>query len=210
MSTGGYLGWDSRFLSGVPQLDGKGWSAHGIPLEMQWTELEDSEVFAIPTASGEHVLQSPFVDAVAPDNPSRLMFELPIQLIDEEVYFRLLRAKRKGEAVQFVPYLWDEDHYADASAADVFSLSRPVAWTVVSGVTSVTHPAIFYKDGAVDTNCVALSGTLSQTVTVAEAGDISIRYMPVFSVVVRGVSSQFEGVNGAVANVTLEEVRRYA
>ena len=85
MSTGGYLGWDSRFLSGVPQLDGKGWSAHGIPLEMQWTELEDSEVFAIPTASGEHVLQSPFVDAAAPDNPSRLMFELPMHAIDEEV-----------------------------------------------------------------------------------------------------------------------------
>lgn len=210
MSTGGYLAWDSRFLSGVPQLDGKGWSAHGIPLQMGWNELEDSELFSIPTASGEHVLQSQFVDAAAPDNPSRLMFELPMQAIDEDVYIKLKLAKSKGTIVQFIPYLWVMDHWDGLVAADVRSLSRPVAWTLISGVTSVTHPAIFYKDGVVDTNCVALSGTLSQTVTVAEPGDISIWYMPVFSVVVRGVSEKFDDVNSLITNVTLEEVRRYA
>jgi hypothetical protein len=210
MSTGGYLAWDSRFLSGVPYLDGKEWTAHGIPLEMTWEEAEDDLAFLIQTASGEHVMQSVFSGVASSDQPSRYIFQLPVQLIDEEVYFRLLRAKRKGVAVQFVPYLWDEEHFDGAEASDVYSLSRPVAWTVVTGVTSGTHPAIFYKDGVVDTNCVALSGTLSQVVTVAEPGDIAIRYMPVFLVVVREVSSQFEGVNGATATVTLEEVRRYA
>jgi len=210
MSTGGYLAWDSRFLSGVPYLDGKEWTAHGIPLDMQWREADDDMCFMIQTASGEHVLQAPFSGVASSDQPSRYIFEMPVQLIDEEVYFRLLRAKRKGAAVQFVPYLWDEEHFDNATAADVYYLSRPVAWTVVSGVTSVTHPALFYKDGVYDSNCVALSGTLSQTVTIAESGDIAIRYMPVFNVVVRDVSSQFEDVNGAVASVTLEEVRRYA
>lgn len=206
----GYLSWDSRFLSGAPQLDGQGWTANGIPLDMEWTEAEDSEVFAIPTASGEHVLQSQFIDATGPDNPSRLIFSLPIQALDETVYRKLKLSKRKGTALQFVPHLWDMDHWDGLEVADVRSLSRPVAWTVVSGVTSVTHPAIFYKDGAVDSNCIALSGTLSQTVTVAEAGDISVWYMPVYSVIVREVSERFEGVNGIVTQVTLEEVRRYA
>lgn len=207
---GGYLGWDSRFLSGVPYLDGTTWTAHGIPLGMEWEETEDSELFAIPTASGEHVLQAQFVDTSAPDNPSRMIFKLPVQLIDETVYRMLKLAKRKGTAIRFVPHLWDMDHWEDLLAADVRSLSRPVAWTVASGVTSVTHPAVFYKNGAVDSNCVALSGTLSQTVTVAEPGDISVWYMPVYSVIVRSVSEQFEDVNGVMCNVVLEEVRRYA
>lgn len=208
--SGGYLTWDSRFLQGAPQLDGKQWTAHGIPLELTWQETTDSEPFIIPVASGEHILQSPIADDAAPDNPPRIIFRMPVQLIDEEVYFRLLRAKRQGTAVQFVPYLWDEDVFAGATVAMVRSLTRPVAWGVVSGVTSGTHPAIFYKNGVVDTDCCALSGTLSQTVTVAEAGDIVVRYMPVFSVVVREVSGKLEDVNGAVCDVTLEEVRRYA
>jgi hypothetical protein len=210
MSTGGYLQWDSRFLSGVPYLDGQAWTAHGTPLGMTWEESPHDMAFVIPTASGEHVLQAPFSGVASSDQPSRYIFELPVQLIHEETYFRLLRAKRKGAAVQFVPYLWDEEHFDNAQVSDVFSLSRPLAWTVVPGVSSVTHPAIFYKDGAVDTDCASLGGTLSQVLTVAEAGDIAVRYMPVFNVVVRDVSSQFEDVNGAVATVTLEEVRRYA
>lgn len=206
----GYLDWNSRFLQGYPQLDGQDWTAHGIPLDLSWRETDDSEPFIIPVASGEHVIQSIIADDAAADNPPRYIFEVPLQLIDEEVYFRLLRAKRKAEAVQFVPYLWDEDHFANQVNGDVRSLTRPVAWTVVAGVSSVTHPAIFYKDGVEDSDCAALSGTLSQVLTVAEDGDISVRYMPVFRVLVREVVGRVNDVNDGAITVTLEEVRRYA
>ena len=206
----GYLGWDSRFFSGVPYLDGVDWTAQGTPLELSWSPAEGDERFVIPVASGEHVLQSPICDDVAADQLTRYVFTLPVQLFSEDEFRRLLMAEAKGTAVRFIPHLWCMEHWADQSIAAVRSLSRPVAWTLASGVTSVTHPAVFYKDGVVDTNCVALSGTYSQVVTVAEAGDIAVWYMPAFSVVVKGISGVFQDVNAIVCEVTLEEVRRYA
>jgi hypothetical protein len=206
----GYLDWDSRFFGGVPFLDGVDWTAHGIPLEMTWEDSPDAETFTIPTASGESVLQSPIADDAVSDSPSLYTFQLPFQLHDENVYRRLMMARAKGTALQFVPHLWCMEHFAAQSIADVRSLARPVAWGVAAGVSSGTHPAVFYKNGTVDADCAALSGTLSQVLTVAEAGDIAVWYMPVFYVVVRGVSGQFQDVGGVMTNVTLEEVRRFA
>jgi hypothetical protein len=206
----GYLDWNSRFIQGSVHLDGVEWTDQGIPLSMEFSEVEGEGPFIIPTASGEHVIQEQFAGMPSSDNPSRMMFQLPVQLFDENVYRRLLMAKHKGTVVNFVPHLWEMEHFAGAQVADVFSLSRPVAWTVASGVSSGTHPAVFYKDGVIDSDCASLGGTLSQELTVAEAGDIAVWYIPLFKVLVTGVSSQFEDVNGVVANVTLEEVRRYA
>ena len=206
----GYLDWNSRYLSGVPHLDGVEWTDQGIPLEMGWEEAADEDAFLIQTASGEHVLQTQFSGVASSDQPSRWIFHLPVQLIDENVFRRLKIAKSKGAAVQFVPHLWDMEQFTGAGVGDVYSLSRPVAWTVAAGVTSGTHPAVFYKDGVVSATCASLGGTLSQTLTVAEAGDISVWYMPVFNVVVRELSAQFGTVNDVVYSATLEEVRRYA
>lgn len=119
-------------------------------------------------------------------------------------------AEGKGEAVNFVPHLWEMEHFAGAGIGDVYSLCHPVAWTVAAGVSSVTHPAVFYKDGVIDADCASLGGTLSQTLTVAEAGDIAVWYMPVFRVMVKGLQSELRDVNGVFCNFTLEEVRRYA
>lgn len=205
-----YLGWDSRYLSGVIHLDGVEWTDQGIPLGMTWDEAPDEDLFLIQTASGEHVLQSQFSGVASSDQPSRWIFQLPHQLISENVFRRLKMAKAKGAEVNFVPNLWDMEHFDGAQAADVFSLSRPVAWTVASGVTSVTHPAVFYKDGVIDADCASLGGTLSQVLTVAEAGDIAVWYMPVFKVVVRELGAEFTDVGSVVYSATLEEVRRYA
>ena len=67
-----------------------------------------------------------------------------------------------------------------------------------------------YKNGVEDVDCVSLGGTLSQTATVAEAGDIAVWYMPVFRVMVKGLQFEFQDVNGVTCSFTLEEVRRYA
>lgn len=211
MAAGGYLAWDSRFLQGAPSLDGVDWTVHGIPLDLSWEEAPDGDLFAIPTASGEHVLQSPIYDPVASELPSRYVFALPLQVNDEEVYFRLKRAKRKAEAVNFVPFLWDEEVFKDLEIADTRSLARPVAWGVAAGVTSVTHPALYYLDDVLDAAAASLSGgPPEQTLTALKAGDVAIRYMPVFKVIVRELSEVIEDVNGLSLNCTLEEVRRYA
>jgi hypothetical protein len=206
----GYLGWDSRYLSGVPHLDGVEWTEQGHPLGMSWKEAEEDEPFLIQTASGESVVQSVYSGVAASDKAARLIFDLPFQLINEDSFRRLKMASAKGEAVNFVPHIWEMDHFSDAGVADLYSLTHPVAWTVAAGVTSVTHPAVYYKDGVIDTNCVSLSGTLSQTVTVAEAGDIAVWYMPVFRVMVKGIQFEFQDVNGVTCSFALEEVRRYA
>lgn len=206
----GYLGWESRYLSSVPHLDGVEWTEQGHPLGMTFTEAEEDEPFLIQTGSGEHVLQAPFAGVETSDKPSRWIFELPYQLISEDSFRRLKMAEAKGEAVNFVPHLWEMEHFSDAGIGDEYSLCHPVAWTIAAGVSSGTHPAVFYKDGVIDADCASLGGTLSQTLTVAEAGDIAVWYMPVFKVMVKGLQSEFEGVNGVTCTFTLEEVRRYA
>lgn len=206
----GYLGWDSRYLSAVPHLDGVEWTEQGHPLGMTFNQAEEDTPFLIGVASGESVVQSAFSGVASSDKPSRWIFEMPFQLINEDSFRRLKMAEAKGEAVNFVPHLWEMEHFSDAAVSDVFSLCHPVAWTVASGVTSVTHPAVFYKNGVIDADCASLGGTLSQTLTVAEAGDIAVWYMPVFRVLVKDLRSEFQDVNGIICTFTLEEVRRYA
>lgn len=206
----GYLGWDSRYLSGTIHLDGVEWTDQGIPLGMQFNETEEDEPALILTASGEHVIQSQFSGVASSDKPSRWVFDMPFMLIDENVFRRLKMAEAKGTVVNFVPHLWDMEHFDGAGIGDIYSLSRGLAWGIASGVSSGTHPAVYYKDGVIDSNCASLGGTLYQTLTVAEAGDIAVWYMPVFQVLVRGLKSEFQDVNGVVCNFTLEEVRRYA
>lgn len=206
----GYLGWDSRYFGGVPFLDGVDWTVHGIPLAIRWAPSEDAQTFIIPTASGESVLQSPIADDASSDLPLPYTFELPVQLLDENTHRRLMMASAKGQAVQFVPHLWCMEHWDAQTASDVRSLTRPVAWGVAAGVSSGTHPAVFYKNGVIDADCATLGGTLSQVLTVAEDGDIAVWYMPVFNVLVREVSGEFQDVGGAMCSVKLEEVIRYA
>lgn len=206
----GYLGWDSRYLSSVPHLDGVEWTEQGHPLGMTFNEAEEDEAFLIQVASGENVIQTPFAGVATSDKPSRWIFQIPFQYISENSFRRLKMASAKGEAVNFVPHIWEMEHFAGAGIGDIYSLCHPVAWGVAAGVSSGTHPAVFYKNGVVDADCATLGGTLSQTLTVAEAGDIAVWYMPVFRVLVKGLQSELRDVNGAFCNFTLEEVRRYA
>lgn len=206
----GYLDWTSRVLQGTPHLDGVEWTDQGIPLGLETQESETDNLAIIETASGESVLQTQFSGVASSDLPSRLIFQMEVQAYDENVWRRLKIAKRKGAAVNFVPHFWEIENFTDAGIGDVYSLSRPVAWTVASGVSSGTHPAVFYKDGVIDADCASLGGTLSQTLTVAEAGDIAVWYIALYQVVITDVSERFENVNGLVCSVTMEEVRRYA
>ena len=206
----GYLGWDSRYLSSVPHLDGVEWTEQGHPLSMTWRETEEDEPFLIQTASGESVVQSVFSGVASSDKPTRIIFDLPFQLINEDSFRRLKMAAAKGAVVNFVPHIWEMEHFSDAGIGDIYSLCHPVAWTVAAVVSSGTHPAVFYKDGVIDTDCASLGGTLSQTLTVAEAGDIAVWYIPVFKVMVKGLQFEFQDVNGVTCSFSLEEVRRYA
>lgn len=206
----GYLGWDSRYLSSVPHLDGVEWTEQGHPLGMTWRETEEDEPFLIQTASGESVVQSVFSGVASSDKPTRVIFDLPFQLINEDSFRRLKMAAAKGAVVNFVPHVWEMEHFTGAGIGDIYSLCHPVAWTVAAGVSSGTHPAVFYKDGVIDADCASLGGTLSQTLTVAEAGDIAVWYIPVFKVMVKGLQFEFQDVNGVTCSFSLEEVRRYA
>lgn len=206
----GYLDWTSRVLQGTPHLDGVEWTDQGIPLGLETQESETDNLAIIETASGESVLQTQFSGVASSDLPSRLIFQMEVQAYDENVWRRLKLVKRKGAAVNFVPHFWEIEQFTGAGIGDVYSLSRPVAWTVASGVSSGTHPAVLYKNGVIDADCATLGGTLSQQLTVAEAGDIAVWYIALYKVVITDVSERFEDVNGLVCSVTMEEVRRYA
>ncbi len=118
----GYLGWDSRYLSSVPHLDGVEWTEQGHPLGMTWRETEEDEPFLIQTASGESVVQSVFSGVASSDKPTRVIFDLPFQLINEDSFRRLkMAAARRAEAAT-----WASLSLASGSMAAAASMTPAV------------------------------------------------------------------------------------
>lgn len=205
MATGGYLQWTSRHLKDYFYLDGKTYTVHQGFDEISVAESDECGLIVIPTAAGTHVLQKPYYYGGSNRSSARTFYEFQFKVMgyDEEEFFRLKRASARGASFYFVPFLWVEEYFPGAEVAVSYTLTRPVAWGIATGVTSGTHPAVYFKADVEDANCASISG---QTLTIAEQGDITVRYMPAYRVICAGLSESYTEVNKVVMDVTLREV----
>lgn len=205
--TGGFWNWDARLIHRGPILDGLDWELAGPPENIGWEEMDDEPpTFALPTASGEHVIHSGIYDESASDAPSRFRVVLPLLANDEEQYFRLKRARRRGAPVWFIPFVYDEDVFSNVVAAEVRKLTRPVAWGIDASITSLLYPAKVFLNDVEDAGAATLSGTPTQTVTFNDPGTVAVRYLCAFRVLIGAVSERVPVGNGLACEVTLEEV----
>ena len=175
MATGGYLEWDRRVLVDYPYLDGRT-LVGGFP-EITWEESEG--LMVLKMYDGSHRTQTLYVGDKAPTLKSAFTFNFSMLYDDEEDYFRVVRAARRGAVVWWCPYLWTEEVF-NVTNGNTYTLSRPIASSVVPGVTAVTHPTTFYLDDTLDGGAASVT---SQTVTAADTGELAVRYMPVFRVI---------------------------
>jgi hypothetical protein len=187
---GGYLEWNAEFLVGNPFFDQsallRGYSA------LSWKESD--VIFSLLTHAGTHILQKPYYGANRPLECPSFEFQASFEAGSETDYFLIRRAKRRGAAVYFCPYLWTEEVF-DATSGEDYYLTRPLADGIVTGVTSTTHPLRIFLDDVEDNG--SPSATVSgQTVTAGATGILAIRYMPVFKVVVSGLSDSLPAING--------------
>lgn len=198
MSTG-YLYWTSDWWQEYPWLYDRYTQYFENGGGLSWDEAEG--VFVLPTHGRTHNVQRPYVGSDRALEVAGMTFSAQLTALGEEDFFHWEKAKKLGQAVAFVPFLWTQEAF-QATATSTYKLARPVAWGVATGVTSVTHPAVFTKDGVVDADCASITG---QTLTASETGLIVVRYLPAFMVVITSLRRRLQDVNDMTFDVSLVE-----
>lgn len=198
MSGNGYLLWDDRWLIDAPWLD-NGTLPGGITA-LAWEEADT--LLALPTHGGTTILQNLDLGTAAPDTRVAFGFTVSRLGVTEAEYARVRRAKAKGRAFYWCPYVWAEEVFQIVNGS-TYTLTRPVARGIVTGVTALTHPDTLELDGSSAPSAATVSG---QTVTAADTGELVIRYLPVFRVIMPRLSNQVPEVNGLSYDFDLLEV----
>ena len=200
MANGGYFFWTTNWFTSQPQLDSHTLSAIGGPDQISWTT--SSGLIVVPTFAGTHVLQRPYYGTDAPENRNRVSFSVSMLCDDYDDYRAFARSAASGAAVYWWPSIYTTEVF-EITAAATYKLTRPVAWSLATGVSSVTHPLDMYLEGVAD----AASGSVSgQTFTAAKTGTLEISYSPIFRVVVLDLQQDVASPNEMRISCTLEEV----
>ena len=200
MASGGYFYWATNWFTSQPQLDSRTLSAVGGPDQIGWTVANGLVV--VPTFAGTHVLQRPYYGADAPEDRRRVQFSVGMLCDDYDDYRAFARAAASGAAVYWWPSIYTTEVF-EIAAGSTYKLTRPVAWTLASGVSNVTHPLDLYLDGVSDSGAATVSG---QTVTAVKTGTLEINYSPIFKVVVLDLAQEVLSPNQMRISATLEEV----
>lgn len=209
MPRGGYLQWDARHFKEVMYLDGKSWQVSERWGSFKMSPADNPFVISIQTAAGTHVLQRgiyPFGSGKRPDMAIGYDFALTVKADDEEEYFNLVQCAESSAAVYFVPYVWVQERIRSATAGDNYVLWRPQAWGVAPEASEAIHPPQVFLNGSLSPSSVTVTGSLGQNVAINDAGDISIRYLPAFKVVVTDFSRNLLDVNDMDVTISLHEV----
>lgn len=200
MASGGYFFWTTNWFTSQPQLDSRTLSAVGGPDAISWTVANGLVV--VPTFAGTHVLQRPYYGTDAPEDRRRVQFSVSMLADDYDDYRAFARAAAAGAAVYWWPGIYTTEVF-EITAGSTYKLSRPVAWSIATGVTSVTHPLDLYLDGVSDSGAATVSG---QTLTAVKSGTLECNYSPIFKVVVLDFGQEVVSPNEMRLNATLEEV----
>lgn len=199
MASNGPHFWTNPLVNDPVYLDGRTFDPLDGPSSISWAQT--SGLIITRTLAGTHVLQRPWVGTASPAGRDALTFSCALLIANEEDYRALQLAQAKAAAVYFCPFVRAMETF-DATSGSSYTLSRPLATGVVTGVTTVTHPSVILLSGAVSPGSGTVSGsTLSATAT----GQIGVEYTPVFRVVPR-IAQEYAEPNGLVVTLEAEEV----
>lgn len=197
----GYLYWT------VPHFDPDTVYINGLFVEtgMQGFSKKPSgsTLFHMKSHANTSILQRLYFGAEAPQRRESIDFALQFQVFADDLLDKLRSIQSKGSWFYFCPFDRQSDTF-DATSGSTYKLTRPIASSVVSGVTSVTHPEVIYLDDVVDGAAASVSG---QTVTANDTGLLRVDYTPVYKVVLLGDISESVGeINEILVSLTLNEV----
>jgi hypothetical protein len=199
VSEGGYAEWDAPpFLLDYYWLDGAALSAKSFP----FAKTPALGVNVLVSRAGTGVLQKPYRGAKAPDAWTRYRFELELVADYRDDYLRFKTSAARGAPVWWSPGGQESDLF-QSDGTSTYTLSRPLASSVVTGVNESTYPTTVLLDGAVDAAAATVSG---QTVTALKSGEIEVQYTPVYRVAVVEASEAIVQQNELGYVVSLEEL----
>lgn len=230
MSGGGYLTWDTPVYARPPVLDGA-----ELFLRDDGQGRQRPHDLALPapglvfeTLGQEDRLQLRWLAADVPVGLRPAEISYPSAwLAEEETYNLLRRAQLLGQAVTLYPDLplvdvWSVDRAP--AGQDTWQISRPVAWGVVSGITTATRPPVVLLDGTALTDAGSSPPAAGEYfITAPDAAGYSnletdpagiagtwleLRYHALHRVRVGELSIQLRQPNGLYASVTLSELRQ--
>jgi len=199
MASNGPHFWVNPLVNDPVYLDGRAFDPLDGPSGISWSQT--SGLIIVRTLAGTHVLLRPYYGTGAPTGRDALTFSMSFLIANEDDYRAVQLACAKAAAVNFCPFVRCLETF-DATSGSSYSLSRPLATGIVTGVTTSTHPSVILLAGAVSPASGSVSG---QTLTAAATGQIGVEYTPCFKVVPR-ISQEFAEPNGLVVSLDCEEV----
>lgn len=202
--SGGVLEFDTYWMRAQPYLDGVKLDHFDPEYSPAWEE-DSGGAILLPTHAGTHRMQSIYLGSSRALDYSPMRFSFGCLIASEEDAFRIERAKRRGRRVVFAPWIWVEEVFA-ATDGGSYTLTRPVAYGIDTDVTAVSYPIrAFLDDVSSDASVTLASGTLPQTFTAEDTGEIAVRYPPAFRVRISSLQRVMKTVNGLIYTVSLEE-----
>lgn len=166
---------------------------------IQWAP-EDG-VILLPTHGPNNIVHVPYRGSKAPLVGDKTVFTAAMLADYQEDLEAIELARALGRPLVFCPGIWPTEAFPAVAGQD-YLLSRPVAQGIVPGITTVTHPHRIRLDGVLDETAATIGG---QTVTANASGELSVKYLAAFKVVVQLAHSVPAG-NQYELTVTLDEV----
>lgn len=200
----GVLEFDTQWMRAQPYLDGVAIDFFDPEYSPTWQE-DSGGAILLPTHAGTHRMQSIYLGESRALDFSPQTFNFGCLIATEEDAFRIERAKRRGRRVVFAPWIWVEEVFA-ATDGQTYTLTRPVAYGIDADVTAISYPVkAFLDDVSSDASITLAGGSLPQTFTAEDTGEIAVRYPPAFRMRISSLQRVMKTVNGLVYTVSLEE-----
>lgn len=207
MPTGGYVEWSHSVLARPGQIT-------NVWLEDRWWDIPAPEGISVSRGPGASVLEThagthrvhvPYTGTATASQRRAYTFGLRLVADSEADWYQLEHLAQSGAVMSYVPLLWVVDELRDVQSGRDYYLSRSVARTLsATGITDITHPDEYVRDGIVDPSAGSIAGnTFSAT---ASGSVVRIRYLPYFNVVCTRFDIAIEQVNLMTASVELTEV----
>jgi hypothetical protein len=161
-----------------------------------------NNAIVLPNLAGGSIIQLLYTGSKAPSLQQAYPFDLHWTVGVQADYERILAAKSRGTPVDFCAGFRVCDTFL-ATSGSTYTLSRPIANDVVTGITVGLYPVRILLDG-VDTPSAA--DVAVQTVTANNTGEITVFYTPLHRVLVASLKHTYESFNRLEITCRLDEI----
>lgn len=191
MADPGYVGFDVNYLIG-PQ-----WYLAGAWVPSRPVKSDPSPgVIPLPTHGGTHIVQRRWRGSNRPAKYDALVWSFMVRADDEAAWYALKRAVALAAPFYFATGMRRTDAFP-AVAGRSYPLTRPLAASVVPGITEITHPTVVTGG----------SGSASgQLFTASSTGLLTVDYTPVHLVVATQFPEEIPQENQLDAQIELTEI----